>query len=306
MAVAYNLTNLPDPHAIEELNFQTILNELLADFKLRNPSYTNTGLGDPVYTQSHVSTVREEQIRERVNAAVRACMVSHAVGSDLDNLAANFGVFRLEVQTADPSADPPKPQILETDDKLRERMILAWEQLAPGSPGWYKNHVLKADQDVFDVITKPGTTPGTVEIWVQSYSNAGVPPDSVIDAVEDYMYANDQNNPNNNRRMLNDTISVHKVRPVIYNITADLTIAPGPLASDIETLVRQQVVKFCDESRRIGRSIPLSAIYAVLNQNYVESVNLIAPSTNVVLNSLTAKGVDVQIPQCGTITLTTA
>ena len=308
MAVAYNLTNLPDPYAIEELDYQTILNALLADFKLRNPSWTDTGLGDPVSTMAHVATVREQHLRERVNAAVRACMVSHAKGSDLDNLSSNFNVFRLVVQAADPSATPPKPLVLESDENLRERMLLAWEQLAPGSPGWYKNHVLHADiradqdrdeSDVLDAYAKEGTTPGTVELWVQSRSNDGVPLDSLIQTITAYM-------SDTSRRMLNDTLSVHKVRPVRYNITAELTIARGALAAEVVGLVRKQVNDFCEETRQIGRTIPLSAIYAVLNQNYVQAVNLIAPTANVTLNDFTAKGLDVQIPQCGTVTLTVA
>ena len=305
MAVAYNLSNLPDPYAIEELDYKVILDAILADFKLRNPSYTNTVLGDPVYTMAHVATVREQHLRERVNEAVRACMVSHAKGTDLDNLAANFNVFRLIVQAADLSADPPKPQILETDTEVREKILLAWEQLAPGSPGWYKNHVLHADirsdqsrdeSDIFDAYAKEGPIPGTVQLWVQSRSNDGVPSDALIQTIETYM-------SDSSRRMLNDTLSVHKVVPVTYNITADLAIASGPLANDIITLVQKQVNDFCEATNRIGRSIPLSSIYAVLNQSYVESVNLIAPSANVQLNALTTKGLDVQIPHCGKITL---
>ena len=299
MAVAYNLTSLPDPYSIEEVDFNIILQEILDDFKARDPMYTNTGLGDPIFTLAHVATAREQKLRERVNDAVRACMMTHASGSDLDNLAANYNVFRFVIQEADPDADPPIPEILESDAQLRERMILAWERLAPGSPGWYKNHCLEADTDVFDAFAKEGSPPGTVEVWVQSRSQNGVAPNSLITTVTDYLSVHA-------RRFLNDMLQVKPVVAEIYNITAELTVATGALASSIRDIVEEQVNAFCEANRRIGRSIPLSAIYAVLNQDFVQAVDLDSPTANVVLNDPLTKGQDVQIPVCGTVTITTA
>ena len=299
MSVAYNLSNLPEPTAIEHLDFDEILQEILRDFKARDPAYTNTGLGDPIYTLAHVSATREMRLRARVNDAVRACMITHAAGSDLDNLAANYNVFRFVIQEADPEADPPIPEILESDDKLRERMILAWEQLAPGSPGWYKNHCLESDTDVFDALAKESTTAGTVEVWVQSRSGNGVPDTTLIQTLTDYVEVH-------SRRFLNDVLTVKPVVAVTYNITAELTIATGALASEIRGIVEKQVHAFCEVQRRIGRSIPLSAIYAVLNQEFVQAVDLTSPTANVVLNNPLTKGQDVQIPVCGAVTITTA
>ena len=298
MAVAYNLSNLPEPTSIEELDFNTILESVLDDFQVRDPMYTNTGLGDPIFTLAHVATVREMKLRQRVNDAIRACVITHATGHDLDNLAANHNVFRFILQEADPDADPPIPEILESDDKLRERMILAWEQLAPGSPGWYKNHCLNADTDVFDALAKESTTAGTVEVWVQSRSGTGVPTSGLITTVSDYLAMH-------SHRFLNDTLDVKPVVAVTYNITAELTIATGALASEITTIVTEQVDQFCAENERLGRSIPLSAIYAVLNQEFVQAVNLTSPTANLVLNNPLTKGASVQIPICETVTLTT-
>lgn len=297
MSVAYNLSNLPEPTAIEHLNFDEILQAILQDFRVRDPEYTNTGLGDPIFTLAHVSATREMRLRARINDAVRACMMTHATGTDLDNLAANYNVFRFVVQEADPEADPPIPEILESDDQLRERMILAWEQLAPGSPGWYKNHCLNADTDVFDVLAKESTTAGTVEIWVQSRSGNGVPDAALITTVSGYLGIHAH-------RFLNDVLDVQPVVAVVYDITAELTIATGALASEIRDIVEQQVNQFCEENRRIGRSIPLSAVYAVLNQEFVQAVDLTSPTANIVLNAPLTKGQDVQIPVCGTVTIT--
>ena len=297
MSVAYNLSNLPEPTAIEHLDFDEILQAILQDFRVRDPEYTNTGLGDPIFTLAHVSATREMRLRARINDAVRACMITHATGTDLDNLAANYNVFRFVVQEADPEADPPIPEILESDDQLRGRMILAWEQLAPGSPGWYKNHCLNADTDVFDVLAKKSTTAGTVEIWVQSRSGNGVPDAALITTVSDYLGIHAH-------RFLNDVLDVKPVVAVVYDITAELTIATGALSSEIRDIVEQQVNAFCLEQRRIGRSIPLSAVYAVLNQEFVQAVDLTSPTANVVLNDPLTKGQDVQIPVCGTVTIT--
>lgn len=298
MAVAYNLSNLPEPTSIEALDFNTILESVLNDFQVRDPMYTNTGLGDPIFTLAHVATAREMKLRQRVNDAIRACMITHATGHDLDNLAANHNVFRFVLQEADPDADPPIPEILESDEKLRERMILAWEQLAPGSPGWYKNHCLNADTDVFDALAKESTTAGTVEVWVQSRSGTGVPTSALITTVSDYLAIH-------SHRFLNDTLDVKPVVAVTYDITAALTLATGALASEITTIVTEQVDQFCAENERLGRSIPLSAIYAVLNQEFVQAVNLTSPTANLVLNNPLTKGASVQIPICETVTLTT-
>jgi phage-related baseplate assembly protein len=64
---------------------------------------------------------RELLLRQRVNEAARAVMVAYSVGSDLDQLAANFNVERLTITPEDDSVVPPVPAVMESDADLRVR-----------------------------------------------------------------------------------------------------------------------------------------------------------------------------------------
>ena len=109
-----DLSSLPAPKVVEELSFEMIFQELLADFKSRRPDYDALLESDPVIIALECSVYRELLLRHRINEAAKANMLAYATGSDLDNLAAFYGIERMEN---------------ESDERLRYRTNLALEGL---------------------------------------------------------------------------------------------------------------------------------------------------------------------------------
>jgi phage-related baseplate assembly protein len=89
-----NLSNVPAPQVVEALSYETILAQMLAEFQANNPTFTALLESDPAYAILETAAYREMLLRQRVNSAALAVMVQYATGSDLDNLAANFGLVR--------------------------------------------------------------------------------------------------------------------------------------------------------------------------------------------------------------------
>jgi len=88
------LPELPAPGVVEELDFEEILAAMKADLLSRDPAYGELLESDPAMKLLEVCAYRELLLRQRVNEAARAVMVAFAVGSDLDHLAALFGLER--------------------------------------------------------------------------------------------------------------------------------------------------------------------------------------------------------------------
>lgn len=91
-----DISKLPAPAIVEELSFETILAEMRTRLLELLPAWTASDLeSDPANKILEVAAYRETLLRQRVNEAVRACMIAYATGTNLDNIAADCGVARL-------------------------------------------------------------------------------------------------------------------------------------------------------------------------------------------------------------------
>lgn len=138
---AIDLTQLPAPNVVELIDFEQILAERKAYAVGLWPADEQAEIAarlalesDPLTKLLEENAYRETVLRQRVNEASLANLLAYAKGADLDQLAGNFNVQRLVIQEADAAAIPPIPQILETDDSLRERAQMAWEGLSTAGP----------------------------------------------------------------------------------------------------------------------------------------------------------------------------
>ena len=96
-----DISKLPAPQIIEELDYETILAAMRSKLEELLPDWTASDLeSDPANKVLEVAAYREMLMRQRINEAARACMLSFAGGTDLDHLAANFGVERLAAAQA--------------------------------------------------------------------------------------------------------------------------------------------------------------------------------------------------------------
>lgn len=280
--MSIDLTQLPAPSVVEQLNFETILAEMLADYQLRYPTYDALIESDPAYKLLETAAYRELQLRQRVNDAARAVMLAFAGGTDMDQLAALQNVQRLLISAADPDAVPPVPAVYETDTRLRERTQLAPEgQSTAGPTGAYEFHALSADATVLDVdISSPAAV--QVVVTVLSTVGDGTPDQILLDAVTAAL-ADDKK-----VRPLTDQVTVQAATIVNFTVDATLTVYPGPDSEVIRQAAEDAVTAYAAAHHRLGHDITLSGLYAALHQPGVQKVVLAAPVADLVVAAAAA------------------
>ena len=271
---AIDLSKLPAPDVIEKLDYEILLSDYINDFKTRNPNYATLLESDPAIILMQVIAYRELLLRNRINEAAKANMLAYATGSDLDNLAAFYGVERL---------------IDETDDRLKERTGLALEGFSTAGPvGSYIFHALSASSEVKSV-SATSSNPGEVLVAILSNIGDGTASTELIDAVTAKLNEDDI-------RPLTDQVSVVGATIVSYNVEAIITVYSGPSSSVIETQANKALNNFINERHAVGKVASLSGIYDALHVDGVKKVELTSPTTDVAAN-------DTEAPYCSNITI---
>lgn len=148
-----DFSSIPAPEIIEELDFEIILAAMIADLQSRDPSYSEILESDPGIKILEVAAARELILRQRINDALKATLLRYALGGDLDNLAAFYGLTR---KTEEPDAE------------LRLRTIeRIMGSSTAGGAAWYRFQALSADERVKDAaVSSPA--PGEVSIAILS------------------------------------------------------------------------------------------------------------------------------------------
>lgn len=134
---AIDLSQLPPPQILDELDFETLLAERKEGFVALYPADQQESVHRTLALESELitkqlleSTYREVRQHQRINEATLAVMVAYSNSNDLDQLAANCNVKRLIVTPADSDAVPPVPAVYETDEELCLRIPDAFEGLS--------------------------------------------------------------------------------------------------------------------------------------------------------------------------------
>lgn len=148
-----DLSQLPAPQIVDVPDFETLLAERKAEFVALHPKDEQEAVirtleleSEPVTKLLQENAYRELLLRQRINEAAQAVMVAYAMGSDLDQLAANYNVKRLTVTPADNDAVPPVAAVMESDEALRLRVPAAFEGLSVAGPtAAYEFHARSAD-----------------------------------------------------------------------------------------------------------------------------------------------------------------
>lgn len=113
-----DLSILPPPRVVEELAFESILQQHRADLLARHPDAAPVIdlESEPLIKLIESHAYREMLLRARINEAARAYLLAFAQGSDLDHKGAFYGLTRML-----PS---------ESDDRYRQRIQLRVQALA--------------------------------------------------------------------------------------------------------------------------------------------------------------------------------
>ena len=253
-----NLSDLEAPQIIEELSLSEILEQMRNKLIEIEPEFTAYLESDPLIKLMEIAAYRELLLRQRINQAAKANLLAFATESDLDNLAAFYGITRLEN---------------ETDDELRTRTqakIVGWS--SAGSREAYKFHALNSDSRVKEA-NADSPEPGLVRISILSKENNGVVSDDLLETVNNYMQRDDI-------RMLTDTVQVVPCNLIDIDVKAKITLmssTPIEFLSTIKTSFKNAFAKIAG----LGVSISQSWIISNLFLDGVKDVQLLSPISDV-------------------------
>ncbi|RSV12289.1 baseplate assembly protein [Sphingomonas sp. ABOLF] len=287
-ASTLDLSSLPAPDLIEQLPFDDVLARMVADVKARLPTFDATVDSDPAVIVLQVAAYHLQLHRAAVNDAARQLMVASATGANLDQLAALVGVARLTIDAGDPSRGIPPT--MEGDGALRQRIVLAPESFSVAGPELaYVYHAKSADGAVRDAsATSPA--PGEVLVAVLARDGDGTAPPDLLAKVEAVVGSDSV-------RPLGDLVTVASAEIRRFELAARLVTFSGPDVGVVLTAARSSLDAYLAESRRLGRDITLSGLYAALHVPGVMRVEIVAPTADVVCDPT-------QAAYCTRITLT--
>ncbi|MDT7048752.1 baseplate assembly protein [Providencia stuartii] len=283
-----DLSQLPPPDVVESLEFELIFTERKSALIAAVPDEQRAAIArtlalesEPLTKLLQENSYRELILRQRINEAARASMVAFAVGSDLDQLAANNNVKRLMLSAGDPNAVPPIPPVYESDADLRVRIPSAFEGLSVAGPvGSYEHHARSADGRVADAsVISPA--PAYVTVTVLSREGNGSAPADLIEKVD--IALNDED-----VRPVADRVTVQSAKIVNYEIDAVIYCYPSPEYEPITATAEAQLKRYTTQQHRLGRDIVLSAIYAALHVQGVQRVEIKKPVADIKLDKTQA------------------
>lgn len=259
------LDDLEAPEVIEELDFESVLDE--ARDKLVELFPSIAGVIDlesePARKLLEVTSFRETLLRARINDAARANLLAYATGSTLEHLAAFYDVSRLAA---------------ETDDALRTRVILAISGRSPGGTAdRYRYIALSSSTEVEDAYVYVEDPSPVVNVAVYSTATGGAADTSLLETVEAALTADDV-------RMVSDTINVISAVTETVDVEADVWLLPGAASTIIDNLPANLIADLESEGG-LGFDITRAWLTAKLMRSGVQNVSIISPAADVVMGS---------------------
>lgn len=273
-------TEIPYPKSIDELNYETILNEIKTSFltlftdeaKKSELEKTLQIESEPLLKLMQNSAYRELKLRQRINDGIKATMIALAQGSDLDNLAIPK---RLIIKKADNTTTPPTAAVMEDDEAYRRRALLYPENFSTaGSSPSYIYHTLTADTNVKDVMPLEVSN-GVVELKI--LAKDGEANQDLLTKIKNYF--------DEKIRVLGTELRVSSATKVDYEIEAKLHSENMPDASLALNQAQNDISKYVESRRKISADIHISAIYAALHQPSVNKVEIIKPAADVAIDN---------------------
>jgi len=262
-----DLSRLPAPAVLAPLDFEAILGERLTDFQTRYPQFDTLLESDPAVKLQQVDAWRELLTRAAINDAARGVMLAFATGSDLDHLAAFYGVSRRVIEPATETT----PEVLESDAELRARIQIAPETLphAGVTGGFYRARALAAVPALKDVAAiKRGN--GRVDLVLLSREGDGtVSPEQL--ATVSALFADGET------VQLTDILSVSAAAITPFAAEIHLTVKRGPDPQAVRSAAEAAVRAYCADRHRIGAPVYVQMLAAVASVGGVEHASVVWP-----------------------------
>jgi len=264
-----DLSALPAPQVLEDLDFEALFQTDLATFRSHMGDNWDAAVeSDPVNKLLEVGAYRKLLNHARVNDAAKALLLAYAQGSDLDQLAANVQLQRLVVQARDTNTVPPTPQVLEADDALRERVQLVYEGLTTAGPrNSYILHARNASGQVADA-TAESPSPAQVVVTVLALEGDGSAAAELLETVR--LKLNDDD-----VRPVGDRLTVQGAQILRYRIDAVVHMSgSGPEIEATLAECKRRLQAWINPRRRLGAEVARSGVDAQLHINGVSRVDL--------------------------------
>ena len=256
MIIEQDLKRFSKPSVIEALDYEEILSKMKNELIRLDPTFTALLESDPAIKILEVAAWRELLLRQRVNDAAKANLLAFASQSNLDHLAAFYGVLR---------------QKSEEDEAFKNRIqakIVGWS--TAGSKEHYRYHALSADVRVRDALAD-SLKSGQVRISV--LAKDGAPSQELLETVRKAILRDDI-------RMLTDTVEIISCGIIPVKIRAKIFLYPLAPQNLIET-AKERFLKKLESSKGLGWSLAKTWIIAHLFTEGMQKIELIEPGEDI-------------------------
>lgn len=268
-----DLSRLDRPTIVAPVDYDATLTRMIARVQEIMPSFDATVDSDPAVKVLRVAAYIQMLDQQDFNERLVARLVAYATGSTLDHIGANIGVARLVLTPA--NATTGVPAVMEDDDALRARIVLAPEKFAAAGPELaYVAHAKDASASVLDAsATSPAR--GEVLISVLSRDGDGTASASLLDAVRSIL-------TDPAIRPLGALVTVASATLIPFAVSARIWTFAGPDPTLVVANARASLDAYLALSRKLGRNITLSGLVAALTVEGVQRVVLDAPLAEIV------------------------
>ncbi len=268
-----DLSRFDPPTIVEQLDFETIFQRKVARLRALLPTFDATVDSDPAVKILQIAAYDEMLLRQDFNERLQQRLVAYATGATLDHLGAAIGVARLVVRSA--NLITGAAAVYETDDSFRARIVLGPEGFSVAGPELaYVKHAKDASGLVLDAsATSP--TPGEVLVSVLSAEGDGTASTTLLDLVAAIV-------TDNAIRPLGDLVSVASANQRPFALIARLWTFAGPDPALVLTAARAKLARYLADSRKLGRDITMSGLYAALTVEGVQRVEIDSPAVSIV------------------------
>lgn len=272
-STSVDLSRLDPPTIVEQLDFETILARLVGKVRQLLPAFDAIVDSDPAMKLLQVAAYEQLLLRQDFNERLVGRLVAFATGATLDHIGASIGVARLVVTPANEATGTAA--VFEDDDSFRQRIVLGPEGFAAAGPELaYVKHAKDASGLVLDAsATSP--LPGYVEVAILSREGDGSASAELLSAVNARLV-------DPAVRPLGDLVTVITARQKLFAISARIFTFAGPDAALVLTAARAKLDAYLAASRRLGRDITMSGLYAAMTVEGVQRVEILAPTSDII------------------------
>ena len=272
-STSVDLSRLDPPTIVEQTDFETIFARLVGKVRELLPTFDATVDSDPAVKVLQVAAYEQLLQRQEFNERLVGRLVAFASEATLDHIGAAIGVARLIVTPADDITGAPA--VYEADDDFRQRIVLGPEGFAAAGPELaYVKHAKDASGLVLDA-SASSPAPGEVEVTVLSREGDGTASDALLALVAARV-------TDRAVRPLGDLVSVISARHRPFAIVARIFTFAGPDAGLVLDVARAKLDAYLAASRRLGRDITMSGLYAAMTVEGVQRVEILAPLSDIV------------------------